>query len=313
MKKKLSFFIKLARIALIVLAVIVLVIVGLYLYKDNAPVLGSNYMKSVKTGGSIEQQYLQRGNYDTSHMTEKAENPMKKYSIYYPENLESNNQTYPMVIITNGTGGKATMYKAAYERLASWGFIVVGNQDKGTGTGKTASLTLEHMLQENENQNSIFFHKIDTKNIGITGFSQGGAAVMRAITQYKNSNYFKTAITLSPVNDKTAGDVGYPYDLTKINIPIMMLAGTSGDFETEIVIPFAAMDTMYAKIHSPKVMARRIGATHDMMLYSADGYVTAWMMWQLQGDKHAATAFVGKNPELQNNALYQETKINLND
>ena len=47
------------------------------------------------------------------------------------------------------------------------------------------------------------------------------------------------------------------------------------------------------------------------MLYSADGYVTAWFMWQLQNDPNAAKAFTGDTPELANNELYQEQRIDL--
>ena len=301
---------KIIKIVLIILLTIILVLFLLYLYKDNAPVLFEGYNKKIETGGNIEYKYLQKGKYETSHITVKVEKPMKKYTIYYPSELESDNKKYPLVFITNGTGGKATMYKPLYKRLASWGFIVIGNQDKGTGTGESTSKTLDYMLEENENKDSIFYHKIDIDNIGIFGFSQGGAAVMRAITMYENSKYFKTAVSLSPVNEKTANDVGYPYDLTKVDIPIMMLAGTSGEFETDIVIPIENMKTMYDKISSFKVMARRVGADHDMMMYCADGYVTAWMMWQLQGDNEAKKAFVGDNPELLINKLYQDQKIN---
>lgn len=301
---------KIIKIVLIILLTIILVLFLLYLYKDNAPVLFGGYNKKIETGGNIEYKYLQKGKYKTSHITVKVEKPMKKYTIYYPSEIESGNKKYPLVFITNGTGFKATMYKPLYERLASWGFVVIGNQDKGTGTGESTSKTLDYMLEENENKDSIFYHKIDIDNIGIFGFSQGGASVMRAITMYENSKYFKTAVSLSPVNEKTANDVGYPYDLTKVNIPIMMLAGTSGKFETDIVIPIENMKTMYDKISSFKVMARRVGANHDMMMYYADGYVTAWMMWQLQGDNEAKKAFIGDNPELLINKLYQDQKIN---
>lgn len=294
---------------LLILLVAILIIGVLFLYKDNAPVLKKNYINNIETGGVIEQHYLQKGDYETSCITMKVEDPMKKLTIYYPSELESSGNTYPMVLLTNGTGFKATMYKSQLERLASWGFIVVGNQDKGTGTGETASLTLEKMLKENEDETSLFYHKIDTNNIGITGFSQGGAAVMRAITLYENSKYFKTAISLSPVNEETAAAVGYPYDLTKIDIPLMMLAGTSGEFELDIVIPYEAMNNMFDKISAPKIMARRVGADHDKMMYSADGYVTAWLMWQLNGDEEAAKVFIGDNPEILNNQLYQNQQV----
>ena len=47
------------------------------------------------------------------------------------------------------------------------------------------------------------------------------------------------------------------------------------------------------------------------MLYSADGYVTAWLMWRLKGDAEAAKAFSGESAELLRNALYQDQRINI--
>lgn len=302
---------KFIKILLIIILIITLGFVALYLYADNAPVLFKGYNNKIESGGDVEHKYLQIGSYQTSHITEKTEEPMKKYTIYYPSELKTNDKKYPVVFIVNGTGGKATKYNPQYEHLASWGFIVIGNQDKGTGTGESTSKTLDYILEANENEDSLFYHKIDTGNIGISGFSQGGAAVMRAITMYENSKYFKTAVPLSPVNEKTAMDVGYPYDLKKVNIPIMMLAGTSGDFETEIVIPIEQMKKMYEKINTPKVMLRKIGCDHDAMLYTADGYVTAWFMWQLQGDEYASTAFWGKESEIYKNNLYQDIDSSL--
>lgn len=48
-----------------------------------------------------------------------------------------------------------------------------------------------------------------------------------------------------------------------------------------------------------------IGADHSDMLYSADGYVTAWFMYWLQGDEQAGKAFFGETAELLQNPLYQ--------
>lgn len=45
-------------------------------------------------------------------------------------------------------------------------------------------------------------------------------------------------------------------------------------------------------------MARKKGCEHGQMLYSADGYVTAWFMWQLKSDQNAAKAFVGSDAEI---------------
>ncbi len=45
------------------------------------------------------------------------------------------------------------------------------------------------------------------------------------------------------------------------------------------------------------------------MLCNADGYVTAWFMWQLQGDEYAAEAFTGDAAEIMQNSLYQDQRI----
>lgn len=85
-----------------------------------------------------------------------------------------------------------------------------------------------------------------------------------------------------------------------------MLSGTEND-----VITPDNMEKSYAKVGSQKVMAVRKKAAHGDMLYIADGYVTAWFMWQLQGDEEAAKAFVSENPEIMINELYQDQKVNI--
>lgn len=305
---------KVLKIIGIVFLFIVLALVGLYLYVDNLPVIFMGYRSEIKTGGETEAKYLQDGNYETKKITRKASAPMKKYTIYFPKDMADTEQIYPMVLVVNGTGGKATKYEPQFAQLASWGFIVVGTQDKGTGSGETTIQTLNYMLQQNEDEDSIFYQKIDVENIGVTGFSQGGAATIRSAYMFEESHYIKTIVPLSPVSEKTAEDMtDYPYDISKVECPILLLAGTSGEFETEIVIPFDEMQRMYDKINTPKVMARRVGMDHDQMMYMAEGYVTAWFMWQLKGDEEAAKAFIGENPEILNNALYQDQRIGLEE
>ena len=305
---------KVLKIIGIIVLVLAFGLVGLYLYADNKPYIHKGYQESIETGGDIEAKYLHSGEYQTKKTTAKAEDPIKKYTIYYPAELETENRTYPMILVVNGTGGKTTKYEPQFELFASWGFIVVGTQDKGTGTGETTVKTLHYMLDRNNDVDSVFYHKIDTDNIGITGFSQGGAAVFNVITKFDEAKYFKAAAPLSPVCEKTAQETtNYPYDSAEVKCPILVMAGTSGEFETDLVSPLEEMNKQYDKITSPKAMARRIGMTHDDMMYSAGGYVIAWFRWQLMGDEEAARAFIGDSPELMNNSMYQNQRIDLGE
>ena len=300
------------KIVLLVLAIIAAALVCLYLYADNKKDIKEGYNLAIETGGALEAKYLAGGGLTTKKFTARAEDPIKKYTVYYPEELEGSDRTYPMILMVNGTGGKATKYEPQFKLFASWGFIVVGNQDKGTGSGQTTVTALNYMLAQSEDPDSVFYHKIDADNIGITGFSQGGAAVFNVLTKYEDAKYFKAAAPLSPVQEAGAHIMtDYGYDITGVPCPVLLLAGTEGDFELKTVIPPEEMFRMYDRMSVPKVMARRIGMDHDHMMYSAGGYVIAWFRWQLAGDGEAAQVFIGETPELLSNPLYQDQKIDL--
>lgn len=299
-------------IGIIILIPIVLIII-LLVIASFIPAVPNNYTKEVKTGGDVEAKYLATGKYKVKSTKSKATELTKYNYVYYPEELENSNKKYPIVIVLNGTGILPKKYKALFKHLASWGFIVVGNDDPSTGFGKSADETIDYLKKANDDKDSILYRKIDMDNIGITGHSQGGAGVFTSISIMEHKDAYKTAVALSPTHEETALAFGWNYDLTKVNIPTLIIAGTKGDFETQMVIPIEKMIDMYNKIPASKVMMRRIGAEHGQMLYSADGYVTAWFMWQLQGDEEASKAFAGDNPEIMQNELYQDQKIDLNN
>ena len=310
MKKGLKSFL----IVLAVVVVLVIAAVAVYYVWDNKPFIGNGYNESIETGGELEAKYLKRGEYSVKKTTTKAADPIKMISIWYPEALSESEKTYPMIIVINGTGGKATRYEAMFELYASQGFIVVGNEDKNAGHGTSAIDTLNYMLDENKNTDSVFHNKIDVDNIGVTGFSQGGAAVFNVLTKFEEAKYFKTAVPLSPVQEEGSHTMtDYGYDITGVKCPVLLLAGTEGDFEVKTVIPPEEMFKMYDRLTVPKAMARRIGMDHDHMMYSAGGYVMAWFRWQLMGDAEAKKAFTGENPELLSNTLYQDQKIDLGE
>ena len=302
-------------IVLTTIPVVIAAVVGVgYLYADNKADIKNGYNKEIETGCELESKYLLGADLKVKKTTFREEDPIKKVSVFYPEELETSDHAYPMILVMNGTGGKATKYEPQFEMYASWGFIVVGTQDKGTGTGKTTVKVLNDMLSLNEDENSIFYNKIDPENIGLTGFSQGGAGVFNVLTKYEEAKYIKAAVPLSPVSEyMTALATDYTYDSSLVKCPILIFAGTEGDFETETVIPLELLNEQYDKITAPKAMARRIGMDHDHMMYSAGGYVMAWFRWQLQDDAEAAKVFTGNSPELLNNPLYQDQRIDLGE
>lgn len=269
------------------------------------------YTEEVPSGGTIEATYLKNGPYVVSSWQCPVNEDFKSITVYYPSEMGKSNRKYPVVVFVNGTGVVASKYAPLFEHLASWGFIVVGNEEPESWDGDATEKSLALLLEKDNDGGSIFYKKIDRENIGVSGHSQGGAGVFNAITAHPHSGLYKAAVSLSPTHEEQAIKLKWHYDLRKIKAPILLVAGTSGFFETKFVIPFERMTAMYNKIPSPKVMMRRSGCEHGQMLYSADGYVTAWFMWQLQGDNRAAQAFTGNSPEIKENKHYQDQRIDL--
>lgn len=161
------------------------------------------------------------------------------------------------------------------------------------------------------NKKNSFFQKIDFENIGIVGHSQGGVGVINAITTQKHSELFKAAVSLSPTNKELAHNLLWDYDATQINIPIMLIAGAGGG--DDWVVTKEQLEAIFDDISSDKIMLRRKNTQHNEMLYAANGYVTAWFMWQLQNDEVASKAFIGTSPSVLQNELYQDQKIEINE
>lgn len=264
----------------------------------------NDFEKTVKTQGKIESTYIKRGAYATTVMeSASSEAEYGKFEVCYPDTKES--KRYPVIVVVNGSGVKASSYMPILHHYASWGFIVVGNEQEHAWKGDGTNAALDFVLKENTRKGSPLYGKVDISNIGLVGHSQGGVGVFNAVTTQPLASKYKACVALSPTSERVAKNLKWSYDPSKVRIPTLMFTGT-GDFEVKSVIPHADLKAIYDKIQSTKVMARRTGAQHEHMLYSACGYVTAWFMWQLQGDTNASKAFVGTSPELKGNTLYQD-------
>lgn len=294
------------KIIVAVILIIILLIIGLLLIISFKPFVPDNYTRSVKTGGEIEAYYMAVGDCEVLYTEYAASDEWEKYEVWYPADIEISEEIYPVVIVANGTGVKASKYKALFKHLASWGFIVVGNEDPSTYAGISADASLKLLIGENENKNSIFYQKVDKENIGITGHSQGGVAVFNEIKENKLSNMYTCAVSLSPTQEDWAQALGIAYNPTDIEIPVLITTASEND-----VITLEGLKSLYEKLNGTKAMTRRICDNHGEMLYSADGYVTAWFMYWLKKDEKAGTAFFGQKPELCRNALYQDTCIEI--
>ncbi len=314
-------------ITVVVIVGIVVVLLIVLTIKNHfdllKPHLTDDYYTEFKSDYKLEKKYADLGNYEVTNVDYDADDKkIGKYRVWYPKELESKQQEYPLIVITNASNVAAMNYEPYFQRLASWGFIVAGNEDRQAGSGESTSLTLDFVLELNDKSDSVFYKKISQTNIGIIGFSQGGAGAIRAATEFENSNRYKTIFTGSAAYPFLAKNMGWEYDASKISIPYFMTAGTGSSDDSGVeniyqkfggVCPLEALKDIYNAMSQDvtKIRARATGAEHEDMLKRPDGYMTAWMCWQLQGDTEAAKAFIGDNAEIMQNINWQDKEANI--
>lgn len=318
-----------------VVALIALIIVGVILLIMFAEYKNENYWKFASPKGVIEEKYAALGEYEISSVQfDAGDDICKNYSVWYPKEMENGTKIYPLVLMVNGTGAKASASSAGFHHLASWGFIVVGNEDENTRTGESAATTLDYMLALNEDSQSVFYEHIDTENIGIAGHSQGGVGVINAVTQQENGNNYKAICAQSATSSAVAyalnfldGELGggWSCDTSTLSIPTFMVAGTGNadagnvqenrlelvEGETQGICPLWWLRECYDAMPDsiPKVIGRLVGKDHGDIPHSADGYMTAWFMYWLQDNEEAGKAFFGENAEIKTNENWQDVQI----
>ncbi len=304
----------------IIVFVIIVATVALWIINivgANKPYVSDTYFEDFQSSSPLEQKFAGLGTYVVSNTEYDSENKtIGKISVWYPSELESSEENWPMIMVVNASNTRVRNYKPFFEHLASWGFIVVGNEDPQCGTGETASITLDYML--NLPADSVLSGKIDLENIGIIGYSQGGAGAINAVTRYENGSVYKAMFTGSAAFQLLSKNMGWEYDISKVTIPYFMASGTGasddsgkyGEGDYQGVAPLHGVMENYDGITADvfKVRGRITGAEHGDMLILSDGYMTAWMLYQLQGNEEAGTVFIGDDAEILHNAVWQDVE-----
>ncbi|MBP3891696.1 MAG: hypothetical protein IKF18_02565 [Erysipelotrichaceae bacterium] len=307
---------KVLKVIGIIILLLGVLIAVLFHFISKSPSVPENYTDTVKTGGEIEAKYLAMGSYEVEHLESATVSSLEKFEVYYPKDIYNLGKV-PVVIFLNGTGTPASKYPALQEHLASWGFITIANEENNSFYGEGVELSIRYLLfadtySSNDDESPLKGH-IDFDNIGVTGHSQGGIGVINGITIHPHSDMIKAAVMLSSTETDMAKAFLWDSDSSLIHANTMMI-GSSGQTDSAIS-PLESMQKTYENITDDviKVLARRNDCDHGEMLYYADGYVTAWFMYFLQGDEEAGKAFFGDNPEISANEFYQDIMINVTE
>ena len=268
------------------------------------------------------------GEYDVDYAEYPAQDLLiKQYKIWYPSALAGEEgREWPIVVMANGTGVPASRYTPVFRHLASWGFVVIGNEMQNSWSGGASAGALDLLAELNEDPSSLFYHKLDLDNVGSAGHSQGAIGAINAVTAQPNGDSYKALYLASTPSSLYASTLEWAYDPALIDVPCFMTAGTglldageagspevAEEAQEVSISPLWSQEENYGLIPDsvPKLRARRTGADHAEMLPWPDGYMTAWFMYWLQGDEAAGRAFFGPDAEIVHNPLWQDIEKNL--
>ena len=196
----------------------------------------------------------------------KVKSVSESYIVYYDSDLLSSAEKLPVIIWANGTFCAPASYTALLNGLARKGYIVVASSDMMSGDGTMQSKQLDFILAENEDPNSRFYQKVDTKNVAAAGHSQGGRSTVNALN---SDSRFKCGISLAGSNTK---DENKKLNLTT---PILYFSG-----QLDLIVPANQwILPTYSVTKGPALYACRKWAIHTTCWEHPTEYVTYMDLW----------------------------------
>ncbi|MFI6596078.1 alpha/beta hydrolase [Nonomuraea sp. NPDC050536] len=224
------------------------------------------------------------------------------YKLFYPANLGAGGFKHPIITWGNGTGSTPAKYPGVLNQLASWGFAVVASTDTTTGTGTEMIAAARYLVDRNSDPSSVFYGKLDVTKVGAVGHSQGAGGAVNTAT--KSGGLIKSVVPIAlPAPIWVAS--GDKFNVGQLTCPVLFLSG-SNDI---IISPNSAVTAYYNAVPGAAAKALLKGADHSTITGTGGGfvgYLTAWLMYTLQGDTYARGAFAGTTPEINTNTSWEK-------
>ena len=199
--------------------------------------------------------------------------------VFYPSNIQETNITYPIIAFANGTGFSYDIYENLLIELAKGKYIVIANTETMSADGIAQLKSVDFLIAQNKDSDSIFYNKINVNKIGLAGHSQGGRSSVNAaaadsridcVVSFAGSNYVEEA--------------------EKLSTPAFFIGG-SADM---IVLAKQWVVPAYENCKGPAVYACKTGAIHTRCCTNPteySGYAVAWFDAWLKNDANALKKF----------------------
>jgi len=201
------------------------------------------------------------------------------HTYFYPTDLGAHGRKHPVILWGNGTFLQPIHYEPLLRHFASHGFIVAAANTTNAGTGVEMLAGLDNLTAFNSQAGNVFQGKVDLTRVATMGHSQGGGGSIAAGRDPR----VDTVIPIEP----GGGNV------STLHGPVFYLSGELDN----IILPAGVLQKYNASTGIPAAYGQLAGADHLAPIGSGNGFrgpITAWLRWQLMGDKIAGNQFVGE-------------------
>lgn len=199
--------------------------------------------------------------------------------VFYPNSVQVDNKSYPVVVFANGTGFDYKIYENLLMKLAEGGYIVVANSETMAADGSAQIASLDFILSENNNSSSILYNHIDVNKAAAAGHSQGGRSAVNAAAK---DSRFDCVLSLAGSN--------FTEEAELLRTPALFMAGT----RDMIVNADKWVKTAYDVCKGPAVYVSLINGIHTSCCTNPETYTTYAIDWfdaWLKNDSGALNTF----------------------
>ncbi len=224
----------------------------------------------------------------------------QRFNVYRPKNLAQSGYCHPILIWANGyrdnpeqnppdciVDSSANRWCGQYlpllNHLASHGFVVVASLSTATAEGNPLPTIagLDWILDQAEDPESPYYHRLDTANIGQLGHSYGGMS---------------TCISASEPRYKALATICGTRELSGVHTPMLFFCGG----KDTVVNCTGIRNTFLSVTNQPAFFLNELNSDHGSWVYQGAGGVSlssavAWFRVHLMGDTENRKYFYGAN------------------
>ncbi len=246
-----------------------------------ALILTPTLTANLSTVNAAYQPYSVTSVSDTVKLAKYDDGLLIDHVVYFPKDMTTSNKKYPVVVWGNGTFGSWDYYEELLSQIAAGGYIVVGDIDSFCGSGLTESASVNFIINESKDRNSIFYNKVDVEHIGAGGHSQGG---MSAVNASRLNSKIDCVFDVQGCQLK--------YEASKLKVPTFFITATE-----DVIVPSSWVKSSYDGCKAPAVYASVKDVTH---FGPVDGncasifaeYAVKWFDAFLKNDQTAKSVFL---------------------